>query len=99
MRKNIVSILAFMVALPIMAQVGSYQDYVKKQKEAYAKYKEDQEKGIAALKKEYSDFVEKRNKEYADYLEKNWKAFETFKGIKRSDAPKPIELPKSYNFV
>jgi len=72
-----------------------FENYKRQQQEKFEKFQKESENQIKQFDESFKLFVQKKNEEFAKYIEKNWIAFNTIKGEKRPEIPKPDNIPVS----
>ncbi len=56
---------------------------------------DDFQKWLAKDQKQFNAFLSEEDKAFSDFLKQEWKPFDSAKGAKRDQAPKPVVLPKA----
>ncbi|MBQ2441227.1 MAG: hypothetical protein II502_03440 [Paludibacteraceae bacterium] len=91
-------LLLLFVALPLVAQNSSFDDFKKQQNDKFNQFKADQQA-------EFDAFRKKMNEEYAEFMRKSWESFPAHEAEKPKaektlppvvyEAPKPQPAPAS----
>ena len=56
---------------------------------------DDFQKWLEKDQKQFNAFLSEEDKAFSDFLKQEWQPFNSLKGTKRDQAPKPVELPKA----
>jgi len=71
----------------------SEPDWQKERIKEMQQLEADQNKEMQDMKDERTKYIERMDAEFSAYLKERWQEFQSFKGVKSSEKPKPVTAP------